>query len=235
MTTFNPSTGEVKGAFKVPYKCRSWRHEGDCRRWRAAQNFSRVSAALAPLRPRDVVMMVFTLNPAQWKDRYEAFAELTLCWSALRKAITREYGRNDWVGTVEVHRSGWPHLNVVMFCPTLADQVGGKDFRLARAWLKRHAVACGFGYMLSVERARDKRAVAGYVVKVAGEVDKPARADASGRLVGEVVKLSQLPEEAPAHFRRLRSSIGFLPKPFKSEGVTGTLKRSPLPPPKPKT
>lgn len=224
-------TGEISNEKRTPYRCHSWRHEGDCRRWRAAQNFARVSKALEPHRPRDVVMMVLTLDPAEWKDRWEAFAELSRAWSSLRKAISRAYGGNDWVGTVEVHRSGWPHMNVVMVAPQLGDAVA-TDPKGTLEWLKRHAVSCGFGWRCSIEQASSKRAVAGYIVKVAGEVESAAAPDADGRLVGEVVKLSQLPVEAKRHFRRLRSSVKFLPPPFKSQDpeVTGALIRENAPP-----
>lgn len=224
-------TGEISNEKRSPYRCHSWRHEGDCRRWRAAQNFARVSKALEPHRPQNVVMMVLTLDPAEWKDRWEAFAELSRCWSSLRKAITRAYGDNDWVGTVEVHRSGWPHMNVVMVSPQLGDAVA-HDAKGTLEWLKRHAVSCGFGWRCSIEQASSKRAVAGYIVKVAGEIESAASPDADGRMVGEVVKLSQLPVESKRHFRRLRSSVKFLPPPFKNTDpeITGALVRQSAPP-----
>lgn len=242
---FDPETGEVVVERKSPFKCLSWRHEGFCRRWLAAQNFSRVSAALAPLRPRDVLLLVLTLDPnhrqtgqpgsektARWKNRYEAFVELKTCWRQLRKAITKHFGKNQWVGTVEVHRSGWPHYNVILHCPVMADQVGGdwREREQLKAWLRRRAVGAGFGPRFSVERAKSKGAVAGYAVKVAGEVEHAAVKDPkSGKLVGEVIKWTQLPEQAPRHFRRLRSSVKFLPPPHKDPNVSGELKKTPLP------
>lgn len=172
---------------------------------------------------------VFTLRPGDWSSRYEAFKELRDRWKALRKAISRHFGVNRYVSTVEVHRSGWPHLNVVLESPVMADAVGRKASGGVVPWLKRHALACGFGYMLSVERARSRRALAGYVVKLAGDVETAARPDEAGRLTGEVTKLSQVPERAPRHFRRLRSSIRFLPPPYKRPDITGKLERTPLP------
>lgn len=176
-----------------------------------------------------MVFAVFTLRPSDWRSRYEAFKELRDCWKALRKAITRHFGANRYVSTVEVHRSGWPHLNVVLEAPLLADMVGRGAGGGVVPWLKRHALACGFGYMLSVERAKSRRALAGYVVKLAGDVETAAQKDETGRLTGEVTKLSQVPERAPRHFRRLRSSIRFLPAPYKRPDITGKLERTPLP------
>ncbi len=238
---FDHATGELGMPMRVPFKCHSWRHQGDCRRWIAAQNYSRISKALEPKRPRDVLLMVLTLKPSEWRDRWEAFAELSARWRSLLKAITRTYGTRrpdridskgkahkrpnvtpDWVATVEIHKSGWPHMNVVLVSPVLADE---KQAR-ALAWLKRHAVMCGFGPMASLERARSKGKVANYIVKVAGETDSGA----PRATVGEVAKISQLPINAPPHFRRLRSARGFLPPAKKSNAsMLGHLERSPLP------
>lgn len=226
---YSPATGEVLQEGRAPFRCRSWRHKGPCRRWRAAQNFSRTNQALLRCRPKDVVFCVFTVRPGDWSSRFEAFRELRDCWRSLRKAITRAFGGNRYVSTVEVHRSGWPHLNVVMESPLLAQFVGKGKGGGAITWLKKHALACGFGYMASAERAQSRRALAGYIVKLAGEVEHAAHPDATGRLVGEVVKLSQVPERAPSHFRRLRSSIRFLPPPYKRPDVSGELVRAPLP------
>jgi hypothetical protein len=44
-----------------------------------------------------------------------------------------------------------------------------------------------------------------------------------GHTVGEVTKLSQAPTIAPSHFRRLRSSKGFLPPKRRDPDITGAL------------
>lgn len=216
----------------VRYVCRSWRHAGDCRRWRAAQNFARVTAALEGCSPRHIVYVVFTFRQgegAKWETRYDAFRGMVESWRSLRKAIARRWGKPEYVSVCEVHRSGWPHLNVIMVCPRLAAELATPPVAPGTLReLKRHAVACGWGFMLTAEVARDASAVAGYAVKLAGDVEQRADAGADGRLVGEVVKFSQVPENAPRHFRRLRSSYRFLPPPFKGSGEwTGELVKRP--------
>lgn len=241
---FDPRTGELGDSFRKPFKCCAWRHPGECRRKKAAQNFSRVNAALLRYQAREVVFMVLTVKPSQYKSRYEAFRALCDNWGSLAKAINREWGRFGYVATVEVTKAGWAHLNVLLCSSTLSRAIGrgcrpGRNGMPARspgasgwrgvAWLKKHAVLCGFGPMLSVEPAGSRRAAAGYVVKIAGEVEEPATRESAGQSAGEVVKWSQLPEKAPAHFRRIRSSVRFLPKVLKREGITGELIKSPLP------
>ena len=219
LNKLDPRNGELGPDLRVAFKCHSWRHPGDCRRWVAAQNFSRITEALKKIHPRAISLAVLTLRPRDWKHRWEAFEELSSRWTSLRRAIVRTWGPTDWIGTVEIHKSGWPHFNAILINGTLADA----HQKQALAWLKRHAVLCGFGPIASIERARSKRAVAGYVVKVASAAD--------GRgLSAEVTKTSQLPVNAPPHFRRLRSTPGFLPPPRKGHTpMIGVLEREPLP------
>lgn len=233
---WDPTTGEIVQERTHPFRCRSWRHEGDCRRWRAAQNFSRVNTALLHFPARDCLFLVLTLDRGAWerqgKTRYDAFRELRERWRSLAKALQRRWGGYEYVSTVEVHRSGWPHLNVLLVSRWLAREArhrregeGAVKSGPAHDWLREHAIACGFGQQCSIERAGSRRALAGYVVKVAGSVE----AAHAGAQVGEVVKMSQVPEGAPPHFRRLRSSIRFLPKPYVYENVSGKLVQSPDP------
>lgn len=138
-----------------------------------------------------------------------------------------------WVSTVEAHRSGWPHLNVIIHCPELADRLRAQeaqladegqhrlDRRLLQGELAGHAQDVGWGVMCTAEAARDAERAAGYAVKVAGKAEATA---------GEIAKLTQLPHEAPWRFRRLRSGRGFLPPRRKNPEVTGTLVRRILQP-----
>lgn len=146
-------------------------------------------------------------------------------------ACDRLAGR--YVAVVEQHENGhegdrWPHLNIVMHWPWLAERVRGSSVRLiprgrgkadsrvlGPGLLLDTIVAAGFGYQSSAEIVRDDKAVAGYVAKHAAAVD---------RVTGEIAKRSQLPVDAPRGFRRIRSGRGFLDKPFTS-GKDGALIR----------
>lgn len=243
---YDTKTGElftpVDAPRRTPFRCRSWRHDGECRRWRAAQNYSRVYEALCGAGNDSVSFVVLTLDPSQWKSRFDAFRELRERWRPLMKALRRTFQVFDedgklvedvqYVSTVEVHRSGWPHLNVIIVSKRFAQLVARGSTKKSgpgHAWLVKHARACGFGYLATCETAKSRGAVAGYCVKLAGNVEQAAEKTADGRLVGEAVKFSQVPEEAPAHFRRIRSSVRFLPPPMKFEGITGELVKRPPP------
>lgn len=219
--------------------CGSWRCEV-CRKRRASIDYARIVEALEPYDPKDVIFTVLTLDRngrysgRKWDDPEEAYKELsrmTRNWMARlnrwleRMGMGRVEGR--WVATVEAHRRGWPHLNVVMVAPELARMLGRLREERARAGLSEReqtlvegdlqdiATGTGWGVQSTMEQARSKGSLAGYVVKVAGETDK-----SYGALAGEVSKMTQIPENAPKGMRRLRSGKGFLP-PRRVSGRTG--------------
>lgn len=147
---------------------------------------------------------------------------------------------NRWAMVIEAHMSGWPHANLMVYSPELAcalrteafdRELAGKTGREAivlgtrstptrgdcfgtRAWLGEHAVATDWGLESTADGARDVDALAGYLVKMAGNPDAN---------IGELAKLTQVPLNAPFKFRRLRSGKGFLPKQRKNDEYTGAL------------
>jgi hypothetical protein len=203
--------------------------------------FARIKQAFAPLDPRGVVFMVLTLDRdgyysgKPWADVATAFRELSRMQNRLmhrlnRWCVSRGWRPigNRWVATVEAHRSGWPHVNLVVHCPELAIELeANRLHRLEQGQNKRestllagdplrHVTNSGYGVQSTAERARDVDAVAGYVTKLAGE---------AGAVASEVAKLTQLPTNAPVRFRRLRAGKGFLPPRHRNPDVTGTLVR----------
>jgi len=196
------------------FKCRSWRHPGECRLWKGAQDFSRIREAV---RGRNGwVYLVLTFDPKKWKDHWHAYRGGVRCWDRLRKRLVREYGPLHYIQTWERHESGWPHVNILVHNEAIAALCQGEGWKeWRRAWLEPNAVASGFGMRTWVEPMRDQDAMAGYMVKLARE------------LVGATTK-NQVPENAPRHFRRLRASRGLLPKPFKTGEYTGELLRIPI-------
>lgn len=156
-----------------------------------------------------------------------------------------------WVATVEAHRSGWPHINIAMVCPALAAHLrksyqrrwlkrGGselegiekarahRDATLAQGELLAMCTGTGWGPQCTMEGARNADAVVGYLTKVAGDVGHEGRREgelSTNPTIGEVVKLTQLPLNAPGNrFKRLRSGKGFLPPRFKGNPLrTGGL------------
>lgn len=259
---------------RVPYSCNSWRCDV-CRRHEAAVTFARITEATAPLDPSGWCFLVLTLDREgyysgkPWADVNEAYRALGKMTTATLKRIgatwgpdTRLEGKkrlrtvrklgNRWVAVVEAHRSGWPHVNLLVWCPELAELLRREhDARLEDpeiadavhlsrdAWRLKESVpeqvralarkatvlggellelvtACGWGRQSTAEAARSSEAIAGYVVKLAGQHDASA---------GELAKITQAPLNAPERFRRLRSGKGFLPPRHSDPNVTGCLAR----------
>lgn len=246
---------------RVPYQCESWRC-ATCARHEAAVTFARIKQAVArpELDPSGWVFAVLTLDRnayyggRRWSNVSEAYRALSAMSNKLLKRLRREYGEpaSNWVAVVEAHRSGWPHINILMHAPALArDLETERMLRLAdpeladavaeaqAAWrekkkpsnevrerarkvcliggrLLEHASAVGWGRQSTAEAARDTDALAGYVVKLAGQHEAS---------MGELAKVTQAPTMAPARFRRLRSGKGFLPPRYYNPDVTGVLVR----------
>jgi len=121
------------------------------------------------------------------------------------------FGDIKYIQTWEIHETGWPHVHVAVSNEEL--------WRISKRsptsnwidYVKPHAVACGFGPIGWVEPLRSKAAMAGYLSKMAAE------------LTDSNIK-SQVPVNAPRHFRRLRASVRLLPPPYKNPDITGVLR-----------
>ena len=215
-------TGEC---VRIPFKCKSWRCPR-CARSVAATDFSRIRDGLIDCDPNELVFLVLTLDQraeeANGLTARTSYATVQRRWQTLIQRIRRDYGETKVVRTTEQHRTGWPHINVVLKSPGLSASLKGRFDRGARAVsgsLRDAIVSAGFGPVGWVDRPRDATAIAGYIVKLAHRET----------LVGEVVKLSQLPVMAPFRTRRLNATPGFLPKKLGSTGEwTGELAKQSL-------
>ncbi|MCP4243054.1 MAG: hypothetical protein GY772_21075 [bacterium] len=239
VTLWTWEPGNLAGAKRMVATCGSWRCEG-CRRRRASIDYARIVEALEPHDPKDVIFAVLTLDRngrysgKEWSDPEAAYRELSRMTRNWMSRLNYWLAKNKmetvgsrWVATVEAHRRGWPHLNVVMVAPQLAQRLGelrderaqaglsGREQTLVEGDLQEMVTGTGWGVQSTMEQARSKEALAGYVIKVAGEADK-----SYGALAGEVSKMTQVPENAPKGMRRLRSGKGFLP-PRRVSGRTG--------------
>lgn len=213
---------------RVRFRCKSWRcHE--CRRGVAAVDFARISGALAGVPESECLFLVLTLDQradaARGMTKQQAFGDvLVRRVQSLIQWIRRNHDRGArYVLTVEQHRSGWPHVNVILHAPELARllELEGRQDGLAPEWLRDVAVSCGLGRQLWAETPRTSgKRLAAYIVKLAHQETLT--------VAGEVAKLSQVPVTAPRGFRRLRSSPGFLPKRMKLAEYAGKLHRKPL-------
>jgi hypothetical protein len=231
---------DLQNVTRSPYYCKSWRCPA-CARGEAAVTFARIRDAFAPLDPAGVCFVVLTLDRdgfysgKPWRSARDAFRALSSMSCKFLKRLNRMCRArgwrpigNRWVATVEAHRSGWPHVNFILHCPELALELvsesrkklaqgaSDRESTLLGGELIHHALETGWGPQSTAERGRDAGALAGYIVKLAGE---------AGAVVGEVAKLTQLPHGAPVRFRRLRAGKGFLAPRHRNPDVTGTLVR----------
>lgn len=198
---------------RVPFRCRSWRHEGDCRLWKGAQDFVRCAEAIHA--NRHWSLMVLTFAKANWSSQWDQAKFGVLCWARLRKRLQREYGDYKYIQTWERHREGGLHVNVLIASLPIWVASGELERPTRWRWLKTNAVASGFGWRCSCEPVRETpEAISGYLNKFARE------------LTGAGPK-GQIPIDTPAHFRRLRSSRALLPPIHRSE-YTGRLVQCPL-------
>jgi len=188
-----------------------------------------------------VVFAVLTLDRdgyfsgEPWPNVTAAYRELSRMSRALLKRLNRfcttrgwEAIGSRWAGVVEAHRSGWPHVNLMLYSPELAAAL--ESARIAQLEcgataresvllcdeLLRHAKETGWGPQSTAERARSRDAVTGYITKLSGEAAQTA---------GELSKITQTPLSAPQGFRRLRAGKGFLPPRHKNPEWTGTVVR----------
>lgn len=222
---------------RAPYSCNSWRCPV-CRRHEAAVTFARIKEATSRpcYAPDGWVFLVLTLDRdgyysgRPWLDVNQAYRALSGMTERLLKRLRRGSGErlNAWCAVVEAHRSGWPHVNLLLHSPSLAAELRQRtNARLDAGYtpresilvdgdLRTHAEGCGWGRQSTAESARSVDAISGYVVKLAGEHDAAT---------GELAKITQAPTMAPARFRRLRSAKGFLPPRHTNPEVTGALVR----------
>lgn len=192
---------------RVPYRCRSWRHEGDCRQWKGAQDFVRVAEAMS--HEEEWTFLVLTFRQREWPDKSALYRAGVSLWSKLRKRFVYRWGPMKYVQTWERHAKGGPHVNVVCWNRRLWLATKRNWRKVRSEWLIPSATASGFGEVCWIEPIRNARAMAGYLNKCARE------------LTGAGPK-GQIPIDAPAHFRRIRASHHTLP-PVERSGLTGTL------------
>lgn len=226
-----PGAPGVNRARVLPFLCGSWRCRR-CSRWRGAVDWSRCAAGV--LSRRWWLYCVLTLDPAGFRDPWDAYRTVGDLWDhRLRRSLRTAFGPFDYLQTWERHRSGWPHVNLVLSGPGLQQfcglvptkrakvkrDVGGSrscEYPPAfRSELRRLAVQAGFGSVLWVEILSGDRAesMAGYLVKLAQELTGAASKHGD-----------QAPLMAPKRFRRIRASRGLLPARVAGAGeLTGTI------------
>lgn len=170
-----------------------------------------------------------------------------------KKTVSIRYVRcvgNSWVAVVEAHRSGWPHMNLMVWCPELAAELERDHNERLEDEEVANAVALARDAWKAKEPVPDAvRAVARRATLVGGRLGEIIAESGWGpestaerardidavmaygvklaglhdASVGELAKVTQCPMNAPVKFRRLRTGKGFLPPRESNPDVTGVL------------
>lgn len=237
-------SGQWDGVKRVPFKCRSWRHEGECREWCGQLDFRRCEEALTTFKHWS--FLVLTYRKQAWPDTRLLFRATVKHWYALRKRLDAELNgmtkeeRDEkgealkYIQTWEITQKGTPHVNIAISSYSLAKRIenegcwvadGRRKLGMRWQWydlstcfktqvLEPMQVASGFGRVSTLEPLNDSARLAAYMTKLAGELTGAARKN-------------QVPINAPPHFRRIRASRHTLPPRKHNEDVTGEVEYSP--------
>jgi hypothetical protein len=231
---------------RMGYTCGSYRcPSAACQAKAAHTDFARIKSGLDCVGDaRGWVFFVLTLDQHNtfktlkkpYKNEQEAFKRLQnntrFFLRRLRrrqKELNQRVLGNEWCATVEVQRNGWPHLNLIVYAPELADELrlqetsGPHDGRRRRhraqivlPWLLEAITETNWGTISTAEGVKNEEAMAGYIVKIGGNF---------GRTSGEVAKITQAPVNARMKLRRIRAGRGFLPSQRRKTDYTGIMMR----------
>lgn len=223
-----PAVGEGAG-FRAPFKCKSRHHPGACQMaWRALL-FARLKSPeswLIRSDPRHLVFLTLTLPAGDHRSRDpdELHRDIGSRWNVLRGWLVRRglwNGDEERLGFLwvrESHRSGVPHLHVVLRSQGLAREVqatheelmsmgaDGDALTIAPRQWRDAAMRAGFGSRIDASIVRSPEAVSGYVAKISGELTKASQLAA-----------------VPTKTRCYGTSRRFIPPRFKRPGWTGWL------------
>lgn len=199
--------------------CGTWRCLC-CRPYVAKRDFARTASALRKCDPENLSFFVLTLDQQECRDTIKGFNAqksydvMTERSRRFMRLLRKEYGKIGWVGSIEAHKSGYCHMNIVANNKEIAEEI-----RRSLIWSRKpHEIEvfceiadkAGLG-RIGVELVRSADRIGSYVVKVAFE----------GKIAKEATKETQLPIAAKKGTRRLRSSVGFLPKKEKRKKEEG--------------
>lgn len=199
---------------RVPFSCRSWRHDGDCRKWKGALDWWRVKEALKKRTDWVFVTLTFHQPDDSW-GRWQTYFKAMPCWDTLRKRLVRYYGKIQYISTWERHQLGGCHGHFVIGNAELYHDYNFDPLNWTNLYLSVQAEEVGFGYQCHATTVYGPAGLAGYLTNLHTE------------LIGAGTK-KQVPVDAPRHFRRIRASRGLLPPPPEPE-LQGQLVKLPLP------
>lgn len=208
-----------------PFRCRSWRHAGECRTFKGQQDFARICEAIEAHGHWSHVCLTYRHTTRTLSNAY--FRQAVHDWAMLRKRTKRRYKEYKYIQVWEMTRKGCPHCHMAVsneqlfgelynvplgLTKTERDMIGQTNFDNT---LGPAALECGFGKVGFIAPIQSGPGMAEYLAKLSAE------------LTGHK-KDYQTPIWAPPHFRRLRATRGLLPPIHKNPDMTGELIRAPL-------
>ena len=122
--------GTDKPASVSPYRCNSWRCSR-CSRRVASKDYTRIKTALSGATPNELTYAVLTFDQLgryggiKFADAKSAYSWIYKALSRLMRRLERQFGKLDYIATMEAHRNGWPHINIVFRNRALAAVVRG--------------------------------------------------------------------------------------------------------------
>jgi hypothetical protein len=235
--------GKEQDQTRLAYTCGSYRCPSpECQRAAAHRDYAKIAEGIERAGRDGWVFLVLTLDRhgtetgKPWANEQDAFRALSTMSRNFLARLRRMHKRrgwsdpgSNWVGTVEVHGSGWPHYNLIVRSPGLARHLRRQSERLERAGapeavrtrlrgeLKAAALGSGWGPVgYAAPGAGTPERLAGYLVKVGARME---------RQTGEITKLCQAPTNARMKLRRIRAGKGFLRAVERNPEWTGIMLR----------
>lgn len=197
-----------KHNFRI-FRCHSWRHEGECRCWKGQQDYQRIKHALDSRDHWCHVVLTYPLS--QYDDIKKLYSWGVKHWSKLRKRLVFRYKELKYIQIWEVTRKGVPHCHMAVSCQLLHEACGRDPINNFHRLMQTAAVECGFGEIGWCEKIKSRVGMSQYLLKLEKEL--------TGKAKG-----TQIPIDAPPHFRRLRASVRLLPPILKDPEITGALR-----------
>jgi hypothetical protein len=139
----------------------------------------------------------------------ESYEYVYKCWKRMYQRIRRHYSDIKMIQTVERMRNNYAHLNTIFVSKQLAEDWVASPL-IVSTWYNKISKEAGFGHMTSFTSVNSVEGMSSYITKISNAGDDGTTVNQSSH----IVKLSQLPLNAPKGFRRLRSSKGFLVRRF---------------------
>lgn len=191
-----------------PFRCGSWRHEGECRTYKNHQDFSRIKEGIES---RGHWLHVVLTYPTWISSDIKAlYVRGGHDWSVMRKKCNRRFQEFKYIQVWERTRKGYPHCHMAVSCKKLFKECNSDAILNWWELLRVPAIESGFGKIGWCKPIRDAGSMASYLAKLEREMTGTG-------------KSHQTPVNAPKGFRRLRASRGVLPPVAHNPDITGFL------------